>query len=113
MTNHPFVSFLVTSQAEHLRRTKVNNAYDSYTDIKCGVAQGVAQVLHKVLYYALFFSISIFVIFLGQWWGGYYKCDIASYADDNARYASDSLNLILEKLQSSTRDLFRWFNEKI
>ena len=41
-----------------------------------------------------------------------YKCDIASYTDDNTPYTSDiSLNLVLEKLESSTHDLFRWFKE--
>ena len=68
--DQPSLCFIFSYISGRTQRTKVNNAYDSYTDIKCGVAQGVAQVLHKVLYYALFFSISIFVIFLGQWWGG-------------------------------------------
>ena len=41
-----------------------------------------------------------------------YKCDIASYADDNTPYTSDiSLNLVLEKLGNLTHDLFRWFKE--
>ena len=82
-------------------------------------------VLHKVLHKCctsvaqgsilrtLLFNIDIRDFFRAVVGGGYYKCDIASYADDNARYTSDSLNLILEKLESSTRDLFRWFNEKI
>ena len=35
-----------------------------------------------------------------------------SYADDNIPYTSDiSLNLVLEKLESSTHDIFRWFKE--
>ena len=70
------------------------------------VAQG--SILRTLL-----FNIDIRDFFRAVVGGGYYKCDIASYADDNARYTSDSLNLILEKLESSTRDLFRWFNEKI
>ena len=41
-----------------------------------------------------------------------YKCDIASYADDSTPYTSDiSLNLVLEKLENSTHNLFRWFKE--
>ena len=37
---------------------------------------------------------------------------MASYADDNTPYTSDiSSNLVLEKLESSTHDLFRWFKE--
>ena len=41
-----------------------------------------------------------------------YKCDTASYADDNTPYTSDvNLNSVLEKLKSSTRAIFRWFKE--
>ena len=55
----------------------------------------------------LLFNIDICDLFLWD-----YKCDIASYADDNTPYTSDiSLNLVLEKLESSTHDLFRWFKE--
>ena len=64
------------------------------------------MVFHKVLHWALFFLILILIfnidLFLLD-----YKCDIASYADDNTPYTSDiSLNLVLEKLESSTNDLF-------
>ena len=87
MTNDHFVSFLVTSQIEH--RTKVNNAYSSCTDIKYGVPQG--SILGRLL-----FSIDICDFF---WWD--YKCNIASYADDNTPYTSDiSLNVVLKKLES-------------
>ena len=41
-----------------------------------------------------------------------YKCNIASYTDDNTPHTSDtSLNLVLEKLESSTHDIFCWFKE--
>ena len=37
---------------------------------------------------------------------------MASYADDNTPDTSDiSLNLVLEKLESSAHDLFRWFKK--
>ena len=79
----------------------MNNAYRSYTNIKCGV--------HNVLYSTLFFLILILVKFCGNI---KYKCDIARYADDNTSYTSDiSLNLALEKLERSFKDFFRWFKE--
>ena len=41
-----------------------------------------------------------------------YKCDKASYADDKTPYTSDiSLNVVLEKLESSTHDIFRLLKE--
>ena len=41
-----------------------------------------------------------------------YRCNVASYADDNTPYTSDIIvNLVLEKLESSTHDLFQWFEE--
>ena len=64
------------------------------------------MVFHKVPY-PLLFNIDICDLFFWD-----YKCNIASYADDNTPHTSDiSLNLIIEKLESSTHDLFRWFKE--
>ena len=37
-------------------------------------------------------------------------CDIASYGDDNTPYASSSnLNTLINKLEKSTNNLFKWF----
>ena len=92
--------FIFSYLSDRTQRTRVNKAYSSYTNIKYGVPQG--SILDP-----LFFKIDICDLFL---WG--YKCDIASYADDNILYTSDiSLNLVLEKVESSTHDLFRWFKE--
>ena len=81
--------------SDRTQRTKVNSAYNSYTNIKHGVQQGSISG-------PLLFNIDICDLFLWD-----YKCDIA-----NTPYTSDmKLNLILEKLDSSTYDLFRWFKE--
>ena len=86
--------------SDRAERTKVNNAYSSYINIKYGVPQAFISGPHT-------FNIDICDLFQ---WG--YKCDIVSYAHDNTQYTSDiSLNWDLEKLELSTHDLFRWFKE--
>ena len=73
----------------------------SYTNIKYGVPQGSKLG-------SLLFRIDIFYLVLWD-----YRCDIASYADENTPYTSDlSLKLVLEKLKISSHDLFRWFLKK-
>ena len=66
------------------------------------------MVFHKLLYQALCFLILINCnLFL---WG--YKCNIARNANDNTLYTSDiRSNLVLEKVESSTHDLFRGYKE--
>ena len=81
--------FIFSYLSDRTQRTKVNNAYSSYTDIKYGVLQGsiLGPLLSNIDSCDLFF------------WD--YKCDIASYADDSTSYTSDiSLNLVLKKLNS-------------
>ena len=41
-----------------------------------------------------------------------YKCDIASYADDNTPHTNDSdLYIVSSKLKICTDNLFTWFKE--
>ena len=83
--DHPSLCFIFSYLSDRTQRTKVNNNYNSYTDIKYGVPQGSISG-------PLLFNIDICDFFLWD-----YKCDIASYADDNTSYTSDiSLKLVLE-----------------
>ena len=79
--DQPSLCFIFSYLSDRTQRTKVNNAYSSYTNIKYDVPQG--SILGP-----LPFNIDICDLFLWD-----YKCDIASYADDNTQYTSDiSLN---------------------
>ena len=98
--HQPSLCFIFSYPSGRTQRTKVNNSYSSHTDIKYGVPQ--CSILDPLL-----FNIDICDLFFWD-----YKCDIVSYPDDNTPYTSErSLNLVLEKLESSTHDLFRWFKE--
>ena len=84
--DQPSLCFIFSCLSGWTQRTKVNNAYSSYTDIKYGVPRGSILV-------TLLFNVGICDLFFGD-----YKCNIASYPDDNTPYISDvSLNLVLEK----------------
>ena len=67
--DQPSLCFIFSYLSDRTQRTKVNNAYSSYTDIKYGVPQG--SILGPLL-----FNIDICNLFFWD-----YKCDIASYAD--------------------------------
>ena len=73
--DQPLLCFTFSYLSDRTKRTKINNAYNCYTNIKYGVPQG--SVLGPLL-----FNIDICDLFL---W--YYKCEIASYADDNTPYS--------------------------
>ena len=94
--DQPSLSFFYNNLSDRTQRTEVNNAYRSYVNIRQGVAQGYILGLFLL-------NIVICDLFLCD-----YKCDIASYADDNAHYTSDiSLDLVLGKLENSTHTLFK------
>ena len=95
--DQPSLCFIFSYLSDRTQRTKVNNAYSSYTNVKYSFPQG--SILGPLL-----FNIDICDLFLWD-----YKCDIASYADDNT--TDISLNLVLKNLESSTHDLCQWFKE--
>ena len=90
--------FIQSYLSERQQRTKVNNAYSTYSDILYGVPQGsiLGPLLFNIYISDMFYDIDI--------------CDIASYADDNTPYTSDfNLEEAIQKLELTTNNLFEWF----
>ena len=87
-------SFLSNKQ----QRTKINNAFSRYSEIRHGVPQG--SILGPLL-----FNIYICDIFFDK-----IECDIASYADDNTPYNFGfNLDNVINDLEKSTNSLLNWF----
>ena len=90
--------FIQSYLSERQQRTKVNNAYSTYSDILYGVPQG--SILDPLL----------FNIYISDMFYDIDKWDIASYADDNTPYISDfNLEEVIQKLELTTNNLFEWF----
>ena len=90
--------FIQSYLSEKQQRTKVNNAYNTYSDLFFGVPQG--SILGPLL----------FNIYISDIFNYIDKCDIASYADDNTPYTSDfNLEKVIQKLELTTNNLFEWF----
>ena len=90
--------FIQSYLSERQQRTKVNNAYSTYSDILYGVPQGSIR------------SPRLFNIYISDMFYDIHKCDIASYADDNTQYTSNfNLEEVIQKLELTTNNLFEWF----
>ena len=89
-----------SSLSNRQQRTKINNAFSSYSKIIYGVPQG--SILGRFL--LNFYICDIFFDII--------ECDIASYADDNIPYNSDlNLDNVISNLKKSTNSLLNWFTE--
>ena len=89
--------FIQSYLSETQKRTKVSNAYSTYSDILYGVPQGF--ILGPLL----------FNIYISDMFYDSDKCDIASYTDDNTPYISDfNLEEVIQKLELTTNNLFEW-----
>ena len=92
--NYESLNFNRSYLTDRKQRIRINHAYNSCSDVTCGVLQG--SILGPLL-----FNIDIFDMFLLN-----SPFDIASYADDDP-----TEDLVKTELEISRRNLFNWFRE--
>ena len=87
--------FIQSYHSETQQRTKINNAYSTYSDILYGIPQGSTPgpLLFNIDISDMFYDID--------------NCDIASYADVNTPYTSDlNQEEVIQKLELITNNFF-------
>ena len=94
------LNYIYSYLSDRKQRTKVNNSYSEWCNIRTGVPQG--SILGPLLFNIYINDIFYFVS----------KSDIANYADDNTPYSvEDTLDSLLGALENDTDILIQWFSD--
>ena len=98
--DYPSLAYIFSYLTNRKQRTKVNNSFSTWKDIKSGIPQG--SILGPLLFNIYLNDIFYFVK----------ESNLTNYADDNTPYATEArLESIINSLQNDTLILKKWFND--
>ena len=94
------LKFILSYLSNRKHRTKVNNSYSSWSEVKTGIQQG--SILGPLL---INIYLNDIFLFIG-------KSDITNYADDNTPYATEcNIDELLNTLKKDIDILLKWFHD--
>ena len=94
------LKFILSYLSKRKHRTKVNNSYSSWSEVKTGIPQG--SMLGPLLFNIY---LNDTFLFIG-------KNDITKYADDNTPYATEcDIDELLTTLKKDIDILLKWFHD--
>ena len=98
--DYPSLAYIFSYLTGRKQRTKVNNSFSTWANIKSGIPQG--SILGPLLFNIYLNDIFYFIK----------ESNLTNYADDNTPHATEAkVDSIIISLQNDASTLMKWFND--